>query len=84
MYMETTNIYLVLVIIILVQFSWYYVTLPGSRLSPNKKYPQVAMKTALVSYLTYAIPMILAIYYLNSKDTNCKIAQAYVGLICRK
>jgi ammonia channel protein AmtB len=82
--METSNLYLVLVIIILVQFSWYYFTLPGSRLSPNKKHPQASIKTALVSYLTYVIPMIIAIYYLNSKDVNCSIAKAYIGLICKK
>ena len=82
--MNKTNIYLILIVIILVQFSWYYFTLPGSRLSPNKKHPKPSVKTALTSYLTYVIPMFIGIYYLNVKDKNCAIANTYVELICKK
>jgi hypothetical protein len=73
-----------LVIVILVQFTWYYVTLPGSKLSPKKNYPKTSVKTALISYLTYVIPMFIVIYYLNSKDNNCKLANAYIELICKR
>jgi hypothetical protein len=82
--MVKTNIYLIIVVSILVQFSWYYLTLPGSFLSPNKKHPRAPVKSALIGYLTYAIPMFILIYYLSSKDKTCAIANAYVGLICKQ
>jgi hypothetical protein len=78
------NIYLVLIIVILVQFSWYYVTLPGSKLSPNKKHPKPSIKLALTSYLTFAVPLFVGLYYLSTKDKNCALANAYIGLICKK
>lgn len=62
------NVYLIILVVILSQFAWYYVTLPGSYLSPNKEHPNPSIKNAGISYLIYVIPMILAVYYLNPKQ----------------
>ena len=82
--MANANIYLVIFIYFLIQFLWYYATLPGSELSLNKKHPKSSIKIALTSYLIYLIPVIISLYYLNSKDSNCAIINAYAGLICKK
>ena len=73
-----------LLITILVQFTWYYATLPGSIVLSNKKKPKPSIKSAAISYLTYAIPLFIAFYYLNSKGKYCVIANTYVDLFCKK
>ena len=79
------NIYLVISILVLIQFTWYYLTLPGSFLSLNKeKTEKPKLIKALSSYMIYIIPMIIGLYSLNSKDTNCNLAKLYISSICKK
>ena len=69
---KNQDIYLILILTVLILFTWYYITLPGSTLSPNKKHPKPSVKTALTSYLIYTIPMILAVYYLTLNEAKIK------------
>lgn len=82
--MNKHNIYSLLIVMLLIQFIWYYSTLPGSILSPNKKYPRPTIKLGLTSYLIYLIPTLVIIYYFNIKDKTCIIANTYVELMCKK
>jgi hypothetical protein len=77
-----TNLYLILVLVQLIVFTWYYVTLPGSKLSPDKKHPQPSVKSALMSYLIYLLPMMVLLSFLNSKDKNCAALRLYVNSTC--
>jgi hypothetical protein len=62
MKMDLTYVYQILFIAKLLLFIWYYLTLPGSVLSPNKKYPKPSLKTAFMSYLIYMIPSIILMF----------------------
>lgn len=64
------NTYMNIITIVLFRFAWYYLTLPGSTLSPNKEHQKPSINTAAISYLIYIIPMLLAVYYLNPKQLN--------------
>lgn len=61
--MKIYDFYLILSGLLLVSFTWYYLTLPGSILSPNKKHPKPSIKKALKSYLIYVIPILILNYY---------------------
>jgi hypothetical protein len=66
-----SNIYVIIAFVFLGLFTWYYITLPGSHLSPNKNHPKPTVKTALKSYLIYIIPAIILNYHIikNSFST---------------
>ena len=68
--MKIYDLYLILSGLLLVSFTWYYLTLPGSILSPNKKYPKPSVKTALKSYLIYIIPILILNYYSIKNQNN--------------
>lgn len=78
-----TNIYLIAILIILLHFTWYYSTIPGSIFSKKKNYPKPSIKITLYSYLLYLLPMCLLVLYLNSKDKNCVAAYSYINQVCR-
>lgn len=78
-------LYIIIVGVYLVQFLWYHVTLPGSYLSPEKnKHPKPSIKTSLISYLIYLLPMLTGLYFLSSKDQNCQALNMYVNAVCKK
>ena len=52
-----TNYYSIIIAVWSLAFLWYYVTIPGSKLSPDKKHPKPSLKTALMSYFMYAFPI---------------------------
>ena len=79
------NLYMGIAIVFLVQFLWYHLTLPGSYLSLDKgKHPKPSVKTSLTSYLTYLLPMLVVLYFLNSKDNDCQALNMYVNAVCKK
>ena len=83
--MDYKNLYMIIVGVYLVKFLWYHVTLPGSILSLDKgKHPKPSVKTSLTSYLTYLLPMLVVLYFLNSKDNKCKFLNEYVNAVCKK
>ena len=81
---DYNNLYLFIIIIYLLHFLWYYLTLPGSVLSINKNQEKPKLRSAFLSYLTYLLPTMFLIYYLNSKDKNCSALKAYINLTCNK
>ncbi len=79
------SLYMIIVGVYMVQFLWYYVTLPGSYLSLEKnKHPKPSIKISLTSYLIYLLPMLLMLYFMSSKDNNCEALNMYVNSVCKK
>jgi hypothetical protein len=57
----------IMMIILVVPFLWYYVTLPGSKLSPIKDQPKPTIEKAMKSYVLYIIPMAIINIYVMTK-----------------
>jgi len=83
-YNYSKNIYVLIFIFVLIHYTWYYVTLPGSYLSPNNKDPQPSYKSGLISYFMFTLPGIFFIYYLSTKDLNCNAINTYISVLCHK
>jgi hypothetical protein len=60
-------ILIIYIVLLLASFAWYYVTLPGSKLSPIKDHPEPTIGKAAISYLLYIIPMVVVKIYVMSK-----------------
>ena len=66
-----------------VLFFWYYVTLPGSIIPPkDNKSTKPSIMTALIRFIMFMIPYYIlfgAVYYkLKNKDTQAKLCDAFM------
>jgi Gpi18-like mannosyltransferase len=57
--------YLAFFVVELVLFLWYFATLPGSIIPPNKHNIQKPpIRTALLKFLTFQLPLLIVVAYL--------------------
>jgi predicted MFS family arabinose efflux permease len=57
--------FLAFFVVELILFLWYFATLPGSIIPPNNSnIPKPSLRTALLKFLTFQLPLLIVVAYL--------------------
>ena len=77
------------IIPIIIAISWYYTTLPGSIIYPNKDYKKPTLYDAVISWLTLYLPLSIVLYYYYStlvlnKENTCNYLSTLSNMVCGK
>jgi hypothetical protein len=70
----------------IIWFLWYYVTLPGSLIPPNNPaIPKPSFRSALLKFITYQLPFYILILYFvfKGKQSLCDSVQHSVSLFTK-